>query len=124
MAFQKKTQVSLILGLVLFTALACGRKVKEPPSRDVVEGLLRQEAEVLKQEGEQVNPSLGVEITWDIQSVEVREQPGEESPTWAGTIRFVIKSEQPEYDGSKATQTFDKEFDYVWDAEGERWIIQ
>lgn len=124
MAFQKKIHVSLILGLVLFTAVACGQGGKEPPSRDVVEGLLQQEAKVLKQEGEQVDPSLGVKITWDIQSVDVREQPGEESSTWAGTIRFVIKSEQPEYDGSKATQTFDKEFDYVWDVEGERWIIQ
>jgi aminoglycoside N3'-acetyltransferase len=124
MVFHKKTQVVMVLALVLCTAFACGRSAKEPPARDVVEGLLQQEANVLKQEGEQVDPSLGVKITWDIQSVEVREQPSEESPTWTGTIRFLIKSEQPEYDGSKATQTFEKVFDYVWDVEGERWIIQ
>jgi hypothetical protein len=127
MVFQNRPQVGLILGLVLctFFAFACGKSAKEPPSRDVVEGLLRQEANVLKQEWEQeVDPSLGVEITCDIQSVEVREQPSEDAPTWAGTIRFVIKSEQPEYDGSKLTQTFDKVFDYVWDLEAERWIIQ
>lgn len=126
MVFQNKPQVVWILGLVLCICFlfACGKSAKEPPPRDVVEGLLQQEANVLKQEGEQVDPSLGVKITWDIQSVEVREQSSEDSPTWAGTIRFVIRSEQPEYDGSKATQTFDKEFDYVWDVEAERWIIQ
>ena len=112
------------MGLLLCIAFACGKSAKEPPSRDVVEGLLQREANVLKQEGEQVDPSLGVKITWDIKSVEVRERPSEDSPTWAGTIHFVIKSEQPEYDGSKETQAFDKVFDYVWDVEGERWIIQ
>lgn len=125
MVFQKNWQISLIAGLVLFVSAACGQKAKEPPPREEVETLLRQEADVLKDEGEQeVDPSLGVEITWDIQSVEVREQPGEETPTWMGTIRFLIKSEQQEYDGSKATQTFDKEFDYIWDLEGERWIMR
>lgn len=125
MVFQKNWQVSLIVGLVLLTSAACGQKAKEPPPREEVERLLRQEADVLKDEGEQdVDPSLGVEITWDIQSVEVREQPGAESPTWLGTIRFLIKSEQQEYDGSKATQTFNKEFDYIWDLEGELWIIR
>ena len=124
MVFQKNTQVSLFVGLILFASASCGQKAKEPPPRQDVEMLLRQEADVLKHEGEQVDPSLGVEITWDIQSVEVREQSSEESSTWVGTIRFLIKSEHSEYDGSKATQTFDKEFDYVWDLEGERWIIR
>ncbi len=124
MVIQKHTQIWLMVGLILFASASCGQKAKEPPPREDVEKLLRQEADVLKQEGEQVDPSLGVEITWDIQSVEVREQTSEESHNWVGTIRFLIKSEHAEYDGSKATQTFEKEFDYVWDVEGERWIIR
>ena len=124
MVIQKYTQIWLMVGLILFASASCGQKAKEPPPREDVEKLLRQEADVLKQEGEQVDPSLGVEITWDIQSVEVREQTGEESRNWLGTIRFLIESEHTEYDGSKATQTFEKEFDYVWDVEGERWIIR
>jgi hypothetical protein len=124
MRFQNYTQVSLIVGLVLLAFASCGSKAKDPPPREDVEKLLREEADVLKHEGEQVDPSLGVDITWDIQAVEVREQTSEESRSWVGTIRFLIKSEHAEYDGSKATQTFEKEFDYVWDVESERWIIR
>ncbi len=77
----------------------------------------------MKSEGEAVDPSLEVKITWEIQSVETRERTGDEAEPWEGTIRFLISSEQKDYDGKIDSQTFDKEFDYVWDARTERWIM-
>ena len=102
---------------------ACSRKEKPPPTREAVQPLLQNEAESLKREGENVNPSLGVKVTWEIRSVEVREQPGNTAQPFAGTIRFLITSVQREYDGSLATDTFEKQFDYVWDMATERWIM-
>ena len=102
---------------------ACSGVLSSAPSREEVEPLLRQEAESLKKEGEQVDPSLGVKITWEIRAVEVREQPEDEAYPWAGTIRYNIKSEATEYDGSTETDQFEREFEYVWDMATERWIV-
>jgi hypothetical protein len=97
---------------------------KKPPPRDVVEKLLQEEAQSMKRDGEQVNPSLEVKVTWDIVSVEVQEKVIAESTTWAGTLRFNITSEQKEYDGSTATHRFEKVLDYLWDLENDQWVIQ
>jgi hypothetical protein len=102
---------------------ACSSVLKSGPSREEVEPLLRQEAEKMKREGEQVDPSLGVKITWEIQAVEVREQPDNDMYPWAGTIRYIIKSEASEYDGSTETEQFEKAFDYVWDKATKQWIV-
>jgi len=85
--------------------------------------LLQREADSLKSEGEDIDPSLGVKITWKIESVELREQPGNDAEPWAGTITFEITSLTPEYDGSTETQVFTKEFDYVFDLGTERWLM-
>jgi hypothetical protein len=122
MSFPTKFLVSLCVCLVVLSS--CGEKQKEPPPRDVVEKLLQEEAQSMKRDGEQVNPSLGVKVTWDIESVEVREQAGADSKTWAGTLRFQITSEQKEYDGSDVTNRFEKVLDYLWDLDNERWVIQ
>ncbi len=95
----------------------------EPPSREEVLELLQLEAESLKSEGEDIDPTLGVEITWRIEAVELREQPGDEVEPWAGTIRFEITSLTSEYDGSIDSQKFTKEFDYVFDLGTKRWIM-
>lgn len=78
----------------------------------------------MKSEGESdLNPSLGVTVTWTIQSVDVREQAGNEAEPWAGTIRFMIESKTPELDGT-ATERFERTYDYVWDLETERWAMR
>lgn len=124
MGFRKRVVLWLVGCVCVGVAVSCGRLGKGRPSREAVEPLLRQEAEDLKRDGEKVDPSLGVKIIWEIQSVEVREQANDESQPWTGTIRFVITSEQPEYGGRVATDTFDKQFDYVWDSTSERWIMK
>ena len=105
-------------------ALSCSTDKSEAPPREEVEALLRQEAEKMKREGESdVNPALGVTVTWTIESVEVRPRAGNEAQPWAGTIRFVIESRTPELDGT-ATDRFERSYDYVWEAQSASWIMQ
>jgi hypothetical protein len=119
----RKALFVLVVVLAVHALSACSGLGKDAPPREEVQALLEEEAKSMKQEGEQVDPSLGVKITWEIQSIEVREQPEDDLYPWAGTIRYVIKSEAKEYDGSTETEQFEKAFEYVWDTATERWIV-
>lgn len=110
--------------VALAVVVACGEKKKEPPKREAIEPLLQEEAQLLKAQGEQVNPSLGVESRWSIAKVEVREQPGNEAQPWAGSIQFKITDRTREEDGSVATRRREKTFEYVFDAAQNRWLIR
>lgn len=117
---------TLLLCLVLIPVfgLSCSEVLKQPPPRAEVEALLKQEAEAEKQRSEaDVNPALGVKISWTIQGVEVREQPGDEDHPWAGTIHFLVESQTPELDGT-ATERFEKAYEYLWDMDQDAWIPQ
>lgn len=117
-----RTLCTFALGLVFLTS--CSGSKKDPPSREQVELLLQQEADTMKSEGESdVNPSLGVTVTWTIQSVDLREQLENEAEPWAGTIRFLIESETPDLDGT-AIERFERSYDYVWELEHERWAMR
>lgn len=114
----------MAVSCALALMVACSGAEKDPPPRDHVAPLLQQEAETMKREGESdVNPSLGVTVSWTIQSVDIREQPGNEAEPWAGTIRFLIESKTPELDGT-ATERFERSYDYVWELENERWAMR
>jgi hypothetical protein len=123
MKFRSQASSVLVICLAVWGFVACSDDTKPPPPRDMVQQLLQQEAEGLKAEGEDVDPSLGMTITWEIQSVEVRELPEDEARPWEGIIRFQISSHQKDYNGKTDTETFDKEFHYVWDNNTDRWII-
>lgn len=85
---------------------------------------MRQEAEKMKSEGESdVNPALGVVVTWSVQSVEVHPREGDDTAPWGGTIQFLIESRTPELDGT-ATDQFERSYEYVWNVENESWIMQ
>jgi hypothetical protein len=117
---------TFLFSLLLITILgiSCSQVLKKPPPRAEVEALLKQEAEAEKQRSESdVNPALGVKISWTIQGVEVREQPGNEDHPWAGTIHFLVESKTPELDGV-ATERFEKAYEYLWDMERDAWIPQ
>jgi hypothetical protein len=108
--------------LVLAALAACSDAKKEAPPQADVESLLRERAEKEKREAEaDVNPALGVTITWTIQEVQVRPQPGNDAQPYAGTIRFLIESQTPELDGV-ATERFDRSYEYVWDASTGAWM--
>ncbi len=111
--------------LILWGAISCAPPAEEElPSKETVEGRLREEGESLKKEGEAIDPSLGVKITWNVEEVLVQEQVGVKNEPWIGTIRFHIVSVTPEYDGSNITQEFTREFDYIWDLANDRWLMK
>src|SRR5713226_7043043 len=111
------TEMRIGTGVVLGTAVliaGCSLGKPDGSQKEAVLALLQQQAQGLKQDGEKVNPALGVKAIWNIESVEVKEQPGNESEPWTGTIRFRIESKMKEVDGSLLTQQFEKRFDYVY----------
>ena len=100
---------------------SCSDILNPPPPRETVEALLKQEAEQEKQKAEgDVNPALGVEVTWNVESVEVREQPDNDANPWLGIVKFTSVSRTPELDGT-VTQKFDHTYYYVWDMDAGAW---
>jgi hypothetical protein len=65
-----------------------------------------------------------VKSVWNIESVEVKEQPDNADQPWVGTIKFKIESKIREVDGSEVSQQFEKRFEYVYSDTLKRWIIQ
>jgi len=122
----KKTVITLTLAVVALALLssACLKSLDPRLRREAVLPLLQKAAESLRRDGEKVDPALGVRSTWNIEAVEVKEQPGNDTSPWAGTIRFKIESRMQEVDGSVATQSFEKRFEYVYNSTLRRWIIQ
>jgi hypothetical protein len=112
--------VPLIGGL----AASCSVVKKSPPPQPEVESLLKQIGESEKKAAEaDVNPNLGVKVTWTVQSVEVKPQTDNEAQPYLGTIHFLVESQTPELDGV-ATERFERSFEYVWDLEAAKWIPQ
>jgi hypothetical protein len=101
---------------------SCSQAKKAAPPQTEVEALLKQRAEQEKREAEaDVNPNLGVTVTWTIQSVEVRPQPGNDTEPYVGTIKFVIESQTPELDGV-ATERLERSYEYAWDPATGAWL--
>lgn len=120
----KTTRRSLVcIPLILLALAGCKTKLLGP-SREALQALLQQEAQSLKTDGEKINPDLGVKSTWNIVTVEVKEQPNNADQPWVGTIHFKIESRIREVDGSDVIQQFDKRFEYVYSDTLKRWIIQ
>lgn len=111
--------------VVLFASslvVSCSEAKKAAPPRAEVEALLKQRAETEKREAEaDVNPNLGVKVTWTVRSVEVRPQPGNEAEPYVGTINFVIESQTPELDGV-ATERLERSYEYTWDPATGAWL--
>ena len=116
-------QCTLALGATLAMVLACSRK-PDAPKKDAVQPLLQKEAEAMKAELEKVDPNLQVRSVWNIEGVEVREQPNDAASPWAGTIRFKIQTQTKDFDGSTVTDESQKRFEYVWSAALGKWIIK
>jgi len=121
----KRFVTALTVAAVATAMLTAGCSKLDPRlSRDAVALQLQQEAKSLKTDGEKMDdPKLGVKTTWNIVGVEVREQAGSDDP-WTGTIRFKIDSSMKEPDGTTATQSFEKRFEYVFSGVLKRWIVQ
>ena len=62
-------------------------------------------------------------MTWEIGLVDVWEQPGNEPFPWAGNIHITIVARIKELDGY-ITEKTEKDFDYAWDMNREKWLAQ
>ncbi len=112
------TSAKRLIVVLALLASACG--IGGPKlTRESITPSLQQEAQKLKTEGESM-PDLGVKATWNIVGVDVKEQPGNAAQPFAGTIRFKIESSTHALDGP-ATQSFEKKFEYVYDAASKQW---
>ena len=115
-------RIPLLTVLAASLLVSCSEGKKAPPPQAEAEALLQQRAETEKREAEaDVNPKLGVKVTWTVESVEVRPQPGNEAEPYLGTIKFVIVSETPELDGV-ATERLERSYEYVWDPATGGWL--
>lgn len=110
--------------LAVLAGAACGEKKPAPATREAVLPLLQKEAAALKTEGERVDPSLGVRSTWGIESVDVREQAGDDAQPWRGTIRFKIETKMRDADGTATNDRLDKTFEYAYDQASAQWRMQ
>jgi hypothetical protein len=121
MVLSQRILAATLLSLSLLPACSKEKKAAVPPQAEV-EALLKQRAETEKREAEaDVNPNLGVKVTWTIRSVEVRPQPGNEAEPYLGTIQFVIESQTPELDGV-ATERLERAYQYTWDPATSSWL--
>lgn len=114
-------------GVILAAVLAvvgCRDKGPKGPGREALVALLQQEAQALKSDGEKLDPVLGVRATWVIEGIDVQERPGDADRPWAGTIRFRIRSETKDADGSVEVDEFERQFHYVYTTSLNRWIFQ
>ena len=121
MIFRPSIAALLVSALAL---VACGEKKPERPSRETVLPLLQKEAASIKADGEKVNPALGVKSTWNVDAVEVQEQPGNDAQPWRGSIRFRIETKMREPDGTETNDRLDKKFDYAYEQATGQWRMQ
>ena len=114
------------LATVLAAALlgSCGMVGDDAPGQETVLSLLREEAQELKAEGEDLDPTFGVTANWEIEDVQVRKPSNQNGPPWRGTIRFKITSRVREPDGTTSTEEFVRNFEYLWDTELDGWTVQ
>jgi hypothetical protein len=90
----------------------------------VVTPLLQQEADALKRDGEKLDPVLRVRAIWTVEGIDVTERPNDPDRPWAGAIRFKIRSEAMDADGSIDADEFARRFDYVYVSSLQRWVFQ
>jgi hypothetical protein len=113
---------SLTVALALALA-SCSGLLKPRHTKESVLPALQKEAESMKADGEKMPADLGVKATWHIEGVDVREQAGNDRQPFAGTIRYRIESRTTDFDGPKS-QSFQKKFNYVFDATTAKWQMK
>lgn len=116
-------RIAAALLLTLASAVGCSGK-PAGPKKEVVLPLLQKEAESLKASLEKVDPSLGVQSTWTVEGIDIREQPKDEANPLAGTIRFKILTRTRDFDGSTTNDESKKQFEYTWSATLGKWIFK
>jgi hypothetical protein len=109
---------------VAAAGVACSGGVPTGSDREAAVAALQKEAEGLKRDGEKMDPALGVKATWNIASVDVKEQPDNKDRPLAGTIKFHISSRNA-HDPTGATEhNFERTFEYEYDKAIKIWLLK
>lgn len=93
-------------------------------TREAALGELQREVQTLKAEGEKPDPGIGIQSSWNVEAVDIREQPNDPAHPWAGTVRFKIENRIRDLDGSTKVQRVSRSYDFVYDLAAKRWMMQ
>lgn len=114
-------------GTALFLAVlmvgACTLRGLSGPSRDEVMALLQAEAADMKKGGEQMDPKLRVKVTWNVDGIDLVEQPDDPKRPWKGTVRYRIISTMHDADGTETNDLIRKNFTYVYDTASKKLLF-
>jgi hypothetical protein len=117
----KRARFYAFLAVVAVVGVSCSSKQKEAETKEKLLAELRLEAQSLKVNGEKVNPNLPVKSTWTLVDSQIKEQPDNIVFPYKGTVRFKIETRTRDVDGSVATDSFEKSFDYMYDPKAKKW---
>jgi len=112
------------VSLAVLVLAGCNLRGLSGPSRDEVLALLQAEADDMKKGGEKMDPKLGVKAVWNIEGIDVVEQPNDSAHPWKGTVRFKIVSTMHDADGSETNDLIRKHFSYVYDSATKKLLFQ
>ncbi len=87
-----------------------------------MKALLSKEADAIKRDGEK-GPDLGVKSVWNVEAVDMVEQPGNAPNPWRGSVRMLIVTRNQGV-GEVQEDRIAKTFDFVYDAAGKRWLME
>ena len=115
---------AVVCTLAVFVLAGCNLRGLSGPSRDEVLALLQAEANDMKKGGEKMDPKLGVKAVWNIEGIDVEEQPNDSAHPWKGTVRFKIVSTMHDADGSETNDLLRKNFTYGYDSATKKLLFQ
>ena len=112
-----------VLALGLVSIPSCSTK-PSGPTREEVLPALQQEAQLMKTDGEKMDPKLQVTNTWTVAGVDVQEQAGNKAEPFRGTIRFDVETRTKEWDGTVLADKKQKSFNYAYQAATKKWVMR
>lgn len=117
-------RLAAVCSVAAFVLAGCNLRSLSGPSRDEVLAMLQAEANDMKKGGEKMDPKLGVRAVWNIEGIDLVEQPNDSAHPWKGTVRFKIVSTMHDADGSETNDLIRKHFTYVYDSATKKLLFQ
>jgi len=114
-------RLATLLAVAAAFASSCSGIKDAGVTKDQLLASLRLEAQSLKANGEKVDPKLPIHSTWTLVDAQVKEQKDNIVFPYKGTVRFKIQTQTKDVDGSVATDSFEKSFDYMYDPKLQKW---
>jgi hypothetical protein len=118
-----RTRSGTALFLAVLMVGGCSLRGLSGPSREEVMTLLQAEAADMKKGGEQMDPKLRVKVTWNVDGIDLVEQPDQPKRPWKGTVRFKIISTMHDADGTETNDLIRKNFTYVYDTDSKKLLF-